>query len=43
MSASSGNGFALFTNSERGMPLAAALAHSTIPAEHGVFHFYMLD
>jgi len=42
VSASSGNGFVLFTNSERGMPLAAALAHSTIPADHGVFRFYML-
>ena len=43
VSASSGNGYVLFTNSERGMPLAAALAHSTIPAEHGVFRFHMLS
>jgi CubicO group peptidase (beta-lactamase class C family) len=42
VSVSSGNGFVLLTNSERGMPLAASLAHSTIPAEHGVFRFYML-
>ncbi len=41
-STSSGNGFVLLTNSERGMPLAASLAHSTIPAEHGVFRFHML-
>jgi CubicO group peptidase (beta-lactamase class C family) len=41
-SASSGNGFVLFTNSERGMPLAASLAHSTVPAEHPVFRFPML-
>lgn len=43
VSASSKNGFILLTNSERGMPLAASLAHSIIPAEHGVFRFYMLD
>lgn len=43
MSASTGNGFVLLTNSERGMPLAASLAHSTIPAQHGVFRFHMLD
>ncbi|MEC4723807.1 serine hydrolase domain-containing protein [Noviherbaspirillum sp. CPCC 100848] len=42
MSASSKDGFVLFTNSERGMPLAAALARATIPAEHGVFRFHML-
>lgn len=42
MSASSKNGFVLFTNSERGMPLAASLARSTVPAEHGVFRFHML-
>lgn len=43
MSALTGNGFVLFTNSERGMPLAASLAHSTIPTQHGVFRFHMLD
>ena len=42
VSASSRNGYVLFTNSERGMPLAASLARSTIPAEHGVFRFHML-
>ncbi len=43
VSATSGYGYVLFTNSERGMPLAARLAHLTIPAEHGVFRFYMLN
>lgn len=42
MSGSSKNGFVLFTNSERGMPLAASLARSVLPGEHGVFRFYML-
>lgn len=42
VSASSGKGYVLLTNSERGMPLAASLAGSTIPAEHGVFRFHML-
>jgi CubicO group peptidase (beta-lactamase class C family) len=42
VSASSGNGFVLLTNSERGMLLAASLARSTVPAEHGVFRFHML-
>lgn len=42
VSASSGNGYVLLTNSEDGMPLAASLARSTIPAEHGVFRFHML-
>ena len=42
-SMSSGNGYVLFTNSERGMPLAAPLARSTVPADHGVFRFHMLD
>jgi CubicO group peptidase (beta-lactamase class C family) len=42
VSASSKKGYVLFTNSERGMPLAASLARSTIPAEHGVFRFHML-
>ncbi len=41
-SASSGRGYVLLTSSERGMPLAASLARSTIPAEHGVFRFDML-
>lgn len=42
-SASTGNGFVLFTNSERGLALAPALAHTVVPAEHGVFRFHMLD
>jgi CubicO group peptidase (beta-lactamase class C family) len=42
VSVSSGNGFVLFTNSERGMPLAAPLARSTVPGEHGVFRFHVL-
>lgn len=42
VSLSSRNGFVLFTNSESGMPLAATLARSAIPAEHGVFRFSML-
>ncbi|MBB5017847.1 CubicO group peptidase (beta-lactamase class C family) [Chitinivorax tropicus] len=42
MSATTGDGFVLLTNSERGMPLAASLAQQLIPAEHGVFRFHML-
>lgn len=42
VSAASGSGFVLLTNSERGMPLAAPLARATVPAEHGVFRFHML-
>jgi CubicO group peptidase (beta-lactamase class C family) len=42
MSASSGDGFVLLTNHERGMPLAASLARSVIPAEHGVFRSGLL-
>lgn len=41
-SVSSGNGFVLLTNSERGLPLAAPLARATVPAAHGVFRFHML-
>lgn len=43
VSASSGDGFVLFTNSERGLALAASLAHAVVPATHGVFRFHMLD
>lgn len=43
VSVSSGNGFVLLTNSERGMPLAAPIARSIIPAEHGVFRVRVLD
>ncbi len=42
VSASSKNGYVLFTNSESGMPLASSLARSIIPAEHGAFRFHML-
>ncbi len=42
VSLSSRNGFVLFTNNESGMPLAATLARSAIPAEQGVFRFSML-
>jgi CubicO group peptidase (beta-lactamase class C family) len=42
VSLSSRDGFVLFTNNDRGMPLAATLAHATVPAEHGVFRFSML-
>jgi CubicO group peptidase (beta-lactamase class C family) len=42
VSASSRNGFVLLTNSERGMPLAASLARSTVPTAHGIFRFHML-
>jgi CubicO group peptidase (beta-lactamase class C family) len=42
VSLASGNGFVLFTNSERGMPLAVPLARATIPSDHGVFRFHML-
>jgi CubicO group peptidase (beta-lactamase class C family) len=43
VSVSTGNGFVLLTNSERGMPLATVLARSTVPARHGVFQFALLD
>lgn len=42
LSAATGDGFVLLTNSERGMPLAAALARQVLPARHGVFRFGML-
>ena len=42
VSVTSGDGFVLLTNSERGMPLAASLAQATVPAQHGVFRFGML-
>lgn len=38
-SATSKDGFVILTNSERGMPLAASLAHSALPAEHNAFRF----
>ena len=42
VSASSGDGYVVFTNNESGMPLAAALAHSTIPAAQAVFRFPLI-
>lgn len=42
VSVATGDGFVLLSNSERGMPLAAALARQVLPARHGVFRFGML-
>lgn len=42
LSVASGDGFILMTNSEDGLQLAASLAQSTMPADHGVFRFPML-
>lgn len=42
LSVTSGDGFVLMTNSENGLRLAASLAQSTIPADHGAFRFHML-
>lgn len=42
LSVASGDGFVLLTNSERGMPLAAALARQVLPARHGVFRSRLL-
>ena len=42
VSATSGDGFVLMTNSDRGLALAPPLAHASVPAEHGVFRFGML-
>ncbi len=42
MSAASGNGFVLLTNSARGLYLAASAARAAVPAEHPVFRFHML-
>ena len=33
------DGFVILTNSERGMPLAASVAHSVLPTEHNAFRF----
>ncbi len=38
-STSSGDGLVVLTNSERGMPLAAAVAQEVLPLEHGAFRF----
>jgi CubicO group peptidase (beta-lactamase class C family) len=43
LSSSSKSGFVLLTNSERGIPLAAPLARSIIPAEHGAFRFQQVS
>lgn len=42
VSISSGDGFVLFTNSERGLLLAEPLANFVIPSEHPAFRFRML-
>ena len=42
VSATSGNGFTLLTNCERGLALARPLARATVPSEHNVFRFHML-
>ena len=38
-SVTSKDGFVILTNSERGMPLAASVAHSILPADHNAFRF----
>jgi CubicO group peptidase (beta-lactamase class C family) len=38
-SVTSKDGFVILTNSERGMPLAASVAQSVLPAEHNAFRF----
>ena len=43
VSASTGDGFVLLTNSERGLRLAPALVQATVPAAQAVFGFRMLD
>lgn len=42
-SPSSGDGFVIFTNSERGMPLAVPLAHWVLPSDHNAFRFGMVN
>jgi CubicO group peptidase (beta-lactamase class C family) len=42
LSATTGDGFVLMTNSANGLRLAASLAQATVPADHGVFRFPML-
>ena len=39
LSVSSGDGFVMLTNSEKGMPLIAPLMRSNVPAQHGVLRF----
>ena len=38
-SVASKDGFVILTNSERGMPLAASVAHSVLPVNHNAFRF----
>jgi CubicO group peptidase (beta-lactamase class C family) len=38
-SVASRDGFVILTNSDRGMPLAASLAQTVLPAEHNAFRF----
>lgn len=33
------DGFVMLTNSEKGMPLAASIAHAVLPADHNAFRF----
>ena len=42
-SVKSKDGFAIFTNSERGMPLAASVAQSVLPADHGAFRLPLVS
>jgi CubicO group peptidase (beta-lactamase class C family) len=42
VSAKSKDGFVIFTNSERGMPLAVPLAYQVLPTEHNAFRFSMV-
>jgi CubicO group peptidase (beta-lactamase class C family) len=41
-SATSKDGFVILTNSEKGMPLAASVAQSVLPAEHNAFRFSLV-
>ena len=43
VSASSKDGFVVFTNSENGMPLAVPIASTILPAEHKAFKFHMVS
>ena len=36
------DGFVILTNSDRGMPLAASVAHATLPEQHNAFRFPMV-
>lgn len=42
LSVTTGDGFVLMTNSEKGLQLAPALAQTAVPSDHGVFRFHML-